>query len=77
MGTVTGPLVGATVSTTRSRSSLEGHATVSALITGVLLVVVVEFFPGGLVGGVATAWRWAAARVRGPRVAPPPTQEAS
>lgn len=77
MGTVTGPLVGATVVYYAIQKQLEGHATVSALITGVLLVVVVEFFPGGLVGGVATAWRWAAARVRGPRVAPPPTQEAS
>jgi branched-chain amino acid transport system permease protein len=52
IGTVLGPLVGAAVVYYGIQQQLESHAQLSTLITGALLIVVVKFFPGGVLEGM-------------------------
>jgi branched-chain amino acid transport system permease protein len=67
IGTVAGPLVGATVVYYAIEKQLEDHAQVSQLITGVLLLAVVRFFPGGLLQGARLTFERVAATTRGLR----------
>jgi branched-chain amino acid transport system permease protein len=67
IGTVAGPLLGAFVVYYGIEKQLESSPEVSAILTGVLLVAVVRFAPGGLWGLVLDASRSALGRLPLPR----------
>lgn len=72
IGTVEGPLVGAVVVYYLIEKQLEGSPTLSLLLTGALIVVVIAFLPGGIWGGALSLARRARATVRSARVPRPP-----
>lgn len=61
-GTVAGPLVGAFVIYYLIDQPLEGHASFSVIVTGLLLIAMVRFAPGGLWGLFERLRRWIAGK---------------
>ena len=67
MGTVSGPIIGAFVIYYLVDRALEGQPVLQALLSGVLVIAVIELAPDGIVGllrtgASAVAGRWAARR---------------
>src|SRR5262249_9344381 len=64
LGTVAGPILGAILLKLSSELFRNEFAQANLLIYGVLLIVVILFMPGGLIGGVRKIMKWGA---RNPR----------
>ena len=66
LGTVWGPVTGAVVMFYVLDRALAGQPMLAAVLTGLLLIVVISLFPGGLVEMVRRAWSAVALRLRLP-----------
>lgn len=64
IGTVPGPLIGAVVIYYGIEQQFQSHAQVSTLITGVLVLLVIRFFPGGIWEAMRRGGGWLGAAVR-------------
>ena len=60
LGTVAGPILGAILLKLSSELFRNEFAQANLLIYGVLLIVVILFMPGGLIGGVRKIMKWGA-----------------
>lgn len=69
VGTIIGPMIGAGF-TTWLGEALSSYPELHVAITGVIVIVIIRFAPGGIWGLLAAAWRMLAGRLRRTRLTP-------